>query len=221
MAIGKNATPEGEAAPTRERIKLVAAELYVLRGHEGFSFADIADAIGTTRANIHHHFGNKRRLMDELIEGFTDDALARIAANWTGAGSSFAQRLSGQLADLRRFYDRFNTEPGARNVWSPLSRLRLDVAVLGEPAMRALERVDRAYDSSLRRAVEEAIAAGELAAHTPVEDVARVLRVMLLSCGPMTQDSGDFAEVERLFAAIGRTLQAAWGRKPPTRPRRA
>src|SRR5690606_34650428 len=53
---------------TREKIKAVAAELYVLRGHDGFSFGDIAGAIGTTRANIHHHFGSKRQLMEELIE---------------------------------------------------------------------------------------------------------------------------------------------------------
>ena len=38
-----------------------------------------------------------------------------------------------------------------------------------------------------------------------------MLRVTLLSCGPMTQDSGDFGEVERLFGAIERMLRAAWG----------
>ncbi len=37
------------AGGTRDRIKAVAAELYVLRGQEGFSFGDIAAAIGTTR----------------------------------------------------------------------------------------------------------------------------------------------------------------------------
>ena len=49
--------------PTRERIRHVAEELYVLNGHDGFSFGDVAAAVGTTRANIHHHFGNKQRLM--------------------------------------------------------------------------------------------------------------------------------------------------------------
>ncbi|WP_352696356.1 TetR family transcriptional regulator [Mesorhizobium sp. M0152] len=38
-------------------MKEIAAEFHVLRGHDRFSFGDIATAIGTTRANIHHHFG--------------------------------------------------------------------------------------------------------------------------------------------------------------------
>ena len=60
----------------------MAGDLYVLRGHDGFSFADIAETIGTTRANIHHHFGSKSRLMDELIEQFATDAVTRIEHHW-------------------------------------------------------------------------------------------------------------------------------------------
>lgn len=213
-----------EATPTRERIRAVAEELYVLRGHDGFSFGDIAEAVGTTRANIHHHFRNKRQLMAEIVAGFIADAEARIAANWTQPQASFSERLAGQRDDLRRFYDRFNGKPGDRHVWSPLSRLRLDLAVLGELASEALETVDRTYDRCLRQAVADAIRAGQLDKETPVEDVTRMLRVMLLSCAPMTQDTGSFREVERLFATMGRMITAAWapapGRGEGTRGRR-
>jgi len=204
-------------APTRERIRAVAADLYVLRGHDGFSFGDIAEAVGTTRANIHHHFGNKRRLMAELAEGFAADAEARIAQHWTAGERSFAQRLEVQLGDLRTFYRRFNAQPGDRNVWSPVSRLRLDMAGLGEHATAALDRVNRAYDRGLGHALADAIAKGEFVRETPVPDVVRLLRLVILSSGPTTQDIGSFAEVEALFAATARTLAAAWGRKPPRR----
>jgi AcrR family transcriptional regulator len=221
MARARSVTPDDPAAaPTRARIRAIAEELYVLRGYEGFSFGDIAQAVGTTRANIHHHFGNKQRLMAELIERFAADAEARIAHHWTSGEASFAARLAAQLADLRRFYDRFNTKPGDRAIWSPISRLRLDLPVLGEQASHALERVDRAYDVSLRVALAQAVAAGELAPDLPVDDVARMLRVVLLSCAPMTQDSGSFREIEHLFAAIGRTIAAAWGRAKPARSSR-
>src|SRR5437879_6239753 len=136
---------EASTPPTRDRIRHVAEELYVLRGHDGFSFGDIATAVGTTRANIHHHFGNKHRLMAELLDGFAADAEARIAHHWTRPGMSFAARMQAQCADLRAFYDRFNGEPQARNVWSPISRMRLDLPVLGALAIAALERVNRAY----------------------------------------------------------------------------
>lgn len=206
----KASTAAATATPTRERIRAIAEDLYVLRGHDGFSFGDIAVAIGTTRANIHHHFGSKRQLMAELIEKFVADAEARIAHNWTREGLSFGARLEAQVADLRSFYDRFNKVPGERNVWSPLSRLRLDLPVLGEPASDALQRIDRAYDESLRRAVTDAVRTGELVADTPVDDVARVMRMTLLSCAPMTQDTGSFREVERLLATVGRMIRAAW-----------
>jgi AcrR family transcriptional regulator len=198
--------------PTRDRARFIAVDLYVLRGYDGFSFADLAEATSTTRANIHHHFGNKRQLMAELIEGFVADAQQRITEIWTAQDIGFAGRFAGQLEDLRRFYLRYNPAPGDRNVWSPLARLRLDLPVLGELGTSALERVDRVYDANLRQAVAAAIRARELAPRTPVEDVTRILRVTLMSCAPMTQDSGSFAELEELLAALHRMIVAGWGR---------
>jgi AcrR family transcriptional regulator len=205
-----NPVNDEPATPTRERIRAVAAELYVTRGYAGFSFGDIAQAIGTTRANIHHHFGSKARLMAELIEGFAEDAAKRVHGHWAEGDVVFFDRFALQLADLRRFYVRFNPAEGDRNVWSPVSRLRLDLPALGDEAARALQRVSGAYDASLREAVRQGIARGELRADTPVGEVALVLRVTLMSCGPVTQDSGSFADVERLIAALRRTVASAW-----------
>jgi AcrR family transcriptional regulator len=214
-APGRAKGPAGAPAdtgtlPMRQQILAIAENLYVLRGYDGFSFGHIAETAQTTRANIHHHFGDKLQLMAELIAGFSANAQARIAHHWVTIDGSFDERLDAQLADLRNFYQRFNPRPGDRNVWSPLSRLRLDLQVLGPLAADALHAVDLEYERCLRRAVNDAIGQGELGPHTPVEDVSRLLRMMLLSCAPMTQDSGDFAEVERLFASMRRMIFAAW-----------
>lgn len=194
----------------------------MLRGHDGFSFGDIVAAVGTTRANVHHHFGNKRRLMAELLKEFATDAEARIARHWTRPGLSFVERMAAQSADLRQFYDRFNPASpraaAARNVWSPVSRIRLDLPVLGDLATAALDQVNRAYDASLRHALAEAVAAGEFRPDTPIDEVAHLLRVTFLSCGPITQDTGDFTDVERLLAFLARTLRAAWGAAAPATP---
>jgi AcrR family transcriptional regulator len=202
--------PGNEVQSTRDRIKEVAAEFYVLRGHDGFSFGDIATEIGTTRANIHHHFGSKRQLMEELIADFAGNAEARITGFWTTPGVPFLNRLQMQLDDLRRFYEHFNAEKGARNMWSPLSRLRHDLPVLGEPAEQALEHVNRVYGHILRQAVDEAIAAGELAPDTPRDKLVHLLRIMLMSCPPMTQDTGGFEEVAKTFDALAIAIRAAW-----------
>lgn len=212
METKEGGPSESDAGSTRDRIKTVAAGLYVLHGHDGFSFGDIAGAIGTTRANIHHHFGNKRQLMDELVEDISANAQRRIERHWVVGDASFRKRLALQLEDLRSFYDRFNPAPNDRNVWSPLSRLRHDLAVLGEPAVKALEKVNRKYDQSLEHAVRAAIASGELSPDVPVSAFVRIFRVTLLSCPPMTQDSGSFSEIERLFAALEETVLDAWRR---------
>ena len=56
--------------------------------------------------------------MGELVEGFAKDALRRIVACWAAGDVSLAERMHGQLDDLRQFYQRFNPTPGDRNVWS-------------------------------------------------------------------------------------------------------
>ena len=204
----KSTAGADETGNTRDRIKSVAAEFYVLKGHDGFSFGDIATVIGTTRANIHHHFGNKSQLMKELIEDIAVNAEVRIERHWMKGSASFAQRLAAQLADLKSFYDRYNKNDGDRNVWSPLSRLRHDLPVLGTEAIAALERVNATYDRCLKHAVTTALEVGDLRTDIQPDDVVRVFRVTLLSCPPMTQDTGSFQEIQLLFGALARTVGA-------------
>jgi AcrR family transcriptional regulator len=193
----------------RQRIRDVARDLYVRRGYAGFSFADIVAVTGTTRANVHHHFGGKPALMEALVAEFAADAEARIRSDWGGDGR-FADKLRRQLADLRAFHARYNPRAGDRNVWSPIARLRLDLPVLGPLAARALERVDDVYEAALTEAVREAVASGEFAPDTPVADAARLVRFVVQACPPMTQDTGGFGGVEATFRALERTLVAAW-----------
>jgi AcrR family transcriptional regulator len=210
----EDADEQSPSRTTRERVKIIAGDLYVLHGFNGFSFGDIAIAVGTTRANIHHHFGNKNNLLNELISDFVEDAAARISSHWTDGEVSFVRRLHLQLADLKEFHARYNPKPGDRNVWSPLSRLRLDLPILGTLASEALERTNHVYHETLTKAVQRAIAARELRSDTPVDDVARIIRLTILSCPPMTQDTGSFDELDRLFGSLERTVIAAWGRLP-------
>lgn len=204
----------------RDRIKAIAKELYVRRGYAGFSFGDIAAALETTRANIHHHFGSKQGLVEAIVEDFVADAIARTRRHWTAPAPSLRHRLRAQLADLRAFYRRFNRAKGERNFWSPLARLRHDGETLGRVSFGALERVNRSFDRCLSQAVREAIARGELRPGTPVAAVVRQLRAIILSSAPMTLDRGRFDEIERLFAAFADTLFAAYAAPAARKPRR-
>jgi hypothetical protein len=57
----------------------------------------------------------------------------------------------------------------------------------------------------------DAVAAGELRQDAPIGELVRMLRITLLSCGPVTQDSGSFAEVEDLLRGMSKLVRTAWG----------
>ncbi|WP_375788292.1 TetR/AcrR family transcriptional regulator [Bradyrhizobium sp. Pha-3] len=55
---------------TSERILDVAQSLIVAGGYNGFSYADISDAIGIRKASIHHHFPTKAELVSALVDRY-------------------------------------------------------------------------------------------------------------------------------------------------------
>lgn len=70
------------------------------RGFDGFSYADLADAVGIRKASVHYHFPRKADLALALIERYSARLTQRVDA--LGAqGSSAAERLRGLVATYR------------------------------------------------------------------------------------------------------------------------
>src|ERR1700730_4735212 len=67
----------------RDRVKELALEFLIKHGYRGVSFGDLADALETTRANIHYHFGNKEGLVEAVLEDYVDVTSADLHAIWT------------------------------------------------------------------------------------------------------------------------------------------
>ena len=77
---------------TADQIVEAATAVIQTRGYNGFSYADIADAVGIRKASVHHHFPGKSDLGQEVarryrerfaealsdLESRTDDAAARL-----------------------------------------------------------------------------------------------------------------------------------------------
>src|SRR5580658_4119474 len=79
----------GRNADTAQRILDIAERLMQVRGYNGFSYADIAAAMGLTKASLHYHFPSKAELGRRLMERYTENflaALAKIDANSATAG---------------------------------------------------------------------------------------------------------------------------------------
>jgi TetR/AcrR family transcriptional regulator, transcriptional repressor for nem operon len=58
---------------TKTKLLDRAAELVQTRGFNGFSFHDLADAIGIRTASIHYHFPTKQALGETLISRYSSD----------------------------------------------------------------------------------------------------------------------------------------------------
>lgn len=126
---------DAPATPTAERILDVAEGLAQTRGFNGFSYADIALAVGITKASLHYHYRTKAALGRALVARYSErfaSALDAIEAH-DGGGRERLERyvelfeavlvrdrmcLCGMLAaeyltlppplqeEVRRFFDR-------------------------------------------------------------------------------------------------------------------
>jgi TetR/AcrR family transcriptional repressor of nem operon len=84
MAVTQTQAPTS----TAQRILDVAEQLVQGRGYNGFSYANIADELGITKASLHYHFASKAELGEALIERYSArfaEALERIDSTTPGA----------------------------------------------------------------------------------------------------------------------------------------
>jgi TetR/AcrR family transcriptional repressor of nem operon len=65
---------------TSQKILDIAQSLVVAGGYNGFSYADISDAIGIRKPSIHHHFPTKAELVRVLVDRYTQKAATELAA---------------------------------------------------------------------------------------------------------------------------------------------
>ena len=80
--------PSGDTA---QRILDVAERLVQTRGFNGFSYADIAEALRVTKASLHYHFPSKADLGRRLIERYETTFLAALKAIETGSAEPRTQ----------------------------------------------------------------------------------------------------------------------------------
>ncbi|MDO7844036.1 TetR/AcrR family transcriptional regulator [Sphingomonas immobilis] len=79
---------------TTDRILHEARCLIMTRGYNGFSYADIAAAIGIRKASVHHHFAGKSDLAIAVVEQ-ARAAIRAQAAQAEGAEPDAAAALRG------------------------------------------------------------------------------------------------------------------------------
>ena len=84
-------------APGTDTVQAIlrsAHSAILVGGYNGFSYADIATAVGIRKASIHHHFPTKVDLVRALLRQYRQEAEAGIAAIERHAPDPFDQLLA-------------------------------------------------------------------------------------------------------------------------------
>ena len=185
------------AADTAQRILDVAERLVQTRGFNGFSYADIAEALRVTKASLHYHFPSKADLGRRLIERYETAFLAALRAIEAGRAEPRGQlkRYAQIYADVLRD-DRMCL----------CGMLASDYATLPK-AMK--EEVRHFFDENeqwLAAVLERGRKAGSLGFKGPALEAARVLVGSLEGAMMLARSYGDASRfdtaAERLIASL-------------------
>lgn len=145
MTTGRRRDP----AATRSAILDAAEEIFVERGFAAASMSDIARRAAVTKSLIHHHFGSKEELWDEVkrrsLDGYLEQQRSIMA-------SSAADRET--LEDSVRLYFRFlesNPNFVRLSTWMNLEDPKLSAPANPDLLRRGVERLRKAQAQGVFR----------------------------------------------------------------------
>lgn len=194
----------------RDKIKLVASDLVTMRGYHAVTFREIAEAINTTRANLHYHFGNKDKLIEEVLADYVAVTADFYRSTFTAPQISLREKMRRVREFLRARYDRFNPDGLTSNPWSLSARLRSDWEALSAPMKETMRDFSAKNDISVRIGIGLAINSGELREDTPQEDVALLLLNNIVYAANVTRDTQSFDSVTALWEATMDVIEGAY-----------
>jgi AcrR family transcriptional regulator len=94
---------------SRDRIIEAANRLIYTKGYNQTSFADVAEAVGITKGNLHYHFRSKEELLDAVI-AYRIDVIMNTLEQWDeqihdtkGKLKRFVQILRNDASDIMRY----------------------------------------------------------------------------------------------------------------------
>ena len=181
------------SADTAQRILDIAERLVQTRGFNGFSYADIAEALRVTKASLHYHFPSKADLGRRLIERYEATFLAALRAIEADSAEPRAQlkRYAQIYADVLRD-DRMCL----------CGMLASDYATLPK-AMK--EEVRHFFDENeqwLAAILERGRKAGSLGFKGPAIEAARVLVGSLEGAMMLARSYGDASRFDTAAARL-------------------
>lgn len=104
---------------TKEKILLVAFNLFLERGYKEVSLKDISDAVGLTKGAFYHHFTSKEDMFRQIVENFLFDSGNRFYGGCSR--TSLKQFMYEYLQELIAYMDQMRQQISSGNNKSGIS----------------------------------------------------------------------------------------------------
>lgn len=205
----------------REKIKALTLDLLVQHGYRGMSFGDLATELGTTRANIHHHFGNKQKLVEEVVVGYIRETNAAVSGIWDDPDAMLVDKIRRNLEFNRKRYRKYNRPGREGRPWSLITRMRQDSHLLTPASHEAIHEFAEHLLTCITGAARLAVAKKEFVETMPINDVALQLFSIANTSPLITQDAGNFDRLSELYMGFARIITHAFGEPKAARRSRA
>jgi TetR/AcrR family transcriptional repressor of nem operon len=180
--------------PTAVRILDAAERMLQVRGYNGFSYGDVAEELGITRAALHYHFKGKSELGQALI--------ARYATRFGAALDALDATAPDAAAKLRGYADLY-LDVLSRDRMCLCGMLAAEYRTLPEPLQESVSAFFDTNTGWLRGVLEQGSAEGSLRLLGSPDDVAAMVLGGLEGAMLITRLDGDVA---RFSAAAGHLL---------------
>jgi TetR/AcrR family transcriptional repressor of nem operon len=187
-----------EASDTRGQILDVAEQLLLERGYAGFSYQDIADAVGIRKASIHHHFAAKEDLAAAIVRRGRE----RLSES-RGPIAHDAAGIRRQFDAYLRFFEKLAV---AGDKLCLGGRLSADLAVLPDPVrdpFRGFMADNSAWLSELLQAGQKQ---GVFKDDERAEDQALMLGAAVQGAVQIARTRGDAEYFRRVVQQLRRQL---------------
>lgn len=194
-------TAQKQRSHTAEQILDLAEMLIQTRGYSAFSYQDISDALGITKASIHYHFASKTDLGIAVVD--------RYVARFGAALVAIAEDQSQPSMAMLDFY----IEPYTGYARTP-DQICLCGALAGEilalpPELRArVDRFFRSHQAWLAGILKRGAARGEFKLPAPASKVARLAFSALQGALLVKRATGDPSQLRDVVAVMKLQLSA-------------
>ena len=185
---------------TPDTILDVAQGLLQTRGYNGFSYRDIAGAVGIRTASLHYHFPSKA------------DLGVALAARYRLRFNEALEDITGQTDDARRrlerYADLFRKTLGVDGRLCLCGMLGAEIATLPDPVMAEVNGFFRDNEAWLTDIISAGQNDGTLHSDTPAVDQARLVLAALEGAMIVARATGDGGRFDAVAGAVLGQMEA-------------